>query len=317
MLDPMSAEPKKIPKQIRTAVHDALDLLESTEWEGAGEEVPSEPASLPSLLEQCGKLAETHEFHEEPVRLIHHFACTGGTLITKCLACSPNVQVLSELDPLSPMLAQKSKFNPTDLIQLLDHGNRGATIEDKLHLFKAAFGAMHGVASRKGLRMLVRDHTHSHFCIGGRIEQRPTLGQIINDQYEVRSMLTVRHPLDSWLSLVKNGWVTFQPGTLDEYAKRYQAFLDSYPSVVVFKYEDFVVDPDSVLQRMCTELELPFCHDFQSLFVAHRLSGDSGRSSGVIGLRSRRSISESQAEEVKSSMGFQSLCHRLGYEIMG
>lgn len=305
----------EIPPEVTEAVGESLKLLQNTRF-GQTARNPEHSLPLPSLLERCEELIERQEkTTQEPVRLIHHFACTGGTLIVKCLACSPNVQVLSEVDPLSTMLAQKSKFNPTDLIQLLEHSNRGASIEEKLALFRAAFAVLYDSAERKGLRMLVRDHTHSHFCTDAEINRRPTTGEILAEQYETRAVITVRHPLDSWLSLVKNDWISFQPGTLDEYANRYWEFLKAYPNTRVLKYEDFADNPDVVLSEMCDELDISFPPEFRAIFMAHGFSGDSGRKSDVIGPRERRPVADDLMEQAYCSQAFQSLCQKLQYRI--
>lgn len=304
-----------VPSEITEAVSECLRLFEQAQFRNEGERSET-LRPLPSLIECCERyISADRRRRKEPVRLIHHFACTGGTLITKCLACIPNVEVLSEVDPLSSMQANKGKFNPTDLILLLHHGNRGASLEDKLAMFRASFTEMNETATRKGLRMLVRDHTHSHFCTSDPIEARPTLGNILAELYETRAIITVRHPLDSWLSLVRNGWVGFQPGTLEEYASRYLAFLKAYPNTRIFKYEDFVVDPDEVLSGMCEELDLPFPADFQELFMAHNLSGDSGRSGDVIKSRDRRAMPEALVGQVPKSPCFVSLCKKLSYDV--
>ena len=304
-----------IPTEVTEAVAESLRLFRQAHFRQPGNRHgASQP--LPSLLERCEQyIAAERQPRKEHIRLIHHFACTGGTLITKCLACSPNVHVLSEVDPLSPMAPANGKFNPTDLIQLVQHGNRGTSVEEKLALFQATFGLLYNSSAAKGLRMLVRDHTHSHFCTGSEIESRPTLGRILSDQYQAQSIITVRHSLDSWLSLVKNGWVSFQPATLEEYARRYQAFLDINPNVRIFKYEDFVASPAGVLRELCEALDLPFPADFQLLFTAHSFSGDSGRKGEVIKPRERRPIANDLVAQVQDSLAFRSLCRQLNYEI--
>ena len=311
----MSKLIETIPTEVAEAVAESLRLLREAHFRSQCEHQGiSDP--LPSLLERCEQYlsAERHP-HRESIRLIHHFACTGGTLITKCLACSSNVQVLSELDPLSSKVSATTAFNPTDLIQLLQHGNRPTSIEEKLSLFVASFSVLYDSTLRKGLRILVRDHTHSHFCVGTILPDRPTLGEIFANDFQTLSVITVRHPLDSWMSLVNNRWIEFSPDTLDEYAKRYLAFLAAYPDAQKFKYEDFVANPDHVLADMCTKLSLPYEPDYKSLFMAHRFSGDSGRSGEVIAKRARRQISEDLHVAAKASEAFRSLCRQLDYEL--
>lgn len=310
----MTTPTDKIPTEVTEAVAESLRLLRQGHFFGQrNQHRASQP--LPSLLERCEQyLATGRQPQREPIRLIHHFACTGGTLITKCLACSPNVQVLSELDPLSSKLSATRAFNPTDLIQLLQHGNRPTSTEEKLSLFMASFSTLYESTLQKGLRLLVRDHTHSHFCVGTMLPDRPTLGEIFAKSFDTLSVITVRHPLDSWLSLVNNRWIDFSPDTLDEYAKRYLAFLAAYPDLRTFKYEDFVANPDHILTEVCTELSLTYEPGYNHLFMAHRFSGDSGRSGEVIAQRERRRVSKDLLAEAESSAAFLSLCQQLGYE---
>lgn len=311
----MSAREQTIPAEVRTAVREALRLIEQTRPVTDGALATPGPDPLPSLLEQCGRLAGVGEEPAvEPIRTIHHFACTGGTLITKCLACSANIQVLSELDPLSSK-SSAGLFNPTDLIQLLQHGNRGISMKERLELFMAGFSALYDSATRKGLRLLIRDHTHSHFCVGGELPERPTLQRILSERFTLHSVLTVRNPLDSWLSLVNNGWVEFMPDTLDEYARRYLAFLDAYSATRIFKYEDFVENPDEILTGICAELRLPVPDDYQQLFGVHNFSGDSGRRGAVISSRERRPVTEEVLDSASASRSFQALCDKLHYSI--
>lgn len=312
----MTSNSQAIPTAVRTAVREALRLIEQTRPGTGSAAATLDPDPLPSLLEQCGRLAGIGEAREaEPIRTVHHFACTGGTVLIKCLACSPNIQVLSELDPLSSMTSEATLFTPTDLIQLLQHGNREVSEEEKIELFMAGFSALYDSALGKGLRILIRDHTHSHFCVGDQVPSRPTLRQIIAAKYRTLSVITVRHPLDSWLSLVHNHWVDFNPGTLEEYAKRYLLFLEHYPASRVFKYEDFVEDPDDFLAAICSELRIPEPNDYRELFTAHRFSGDSGRQGSIIEARKRRPVTDEVSAMVSRSTSFRELCGKLGYAI--
>lgn len=57
---------------------------------------PSLPEKdLPNLIKACAKIHHrSRAFSEDPIRTVHHFACTGGTLIGKCIAASPGVRLL-------------------------------------------------------------------------------------------------------------------------------------------------------------------------------------------------------------------------------
>ena len=51
------------------------------------------------------------------IRTIHHLACTGGTLISKCLGSMPDVALISEVNPLN---RQGSQFEPTNPFNLFE-----------------------------------------------------------------------------------------------------------------------------------------------------------------------------------------------------
>lgn len=70
--------------------------------------------------------------------------------------------------------------------------------------------------------------------------------------------------------------------TLDEYCRRYLAFLDVYVDVPIVKYEDLVHDPKNTMSKVCEYLDLPYSCDFEQLHAIFNLTGDSGRRGSVI-----------------------------------
>lgn len=293
---------------------DALNLLqEYHSSESAGFPVV-EP--LPSLLEQCESLCAQFA-PAEPIRSIHHFACTGGSLICKCIAALPNVVLLSEIDPLSRMqvAAQGAQppFAPTDIIRALYHATRNGNDDIVIEAFRAVIESMRKQLPLRGLRLVLRDHPHSHFCTDVLPESRPTVHELLGEAFATQSIITVRHPLDSFLSLINNDWRHFDPFTLEEYARRYIAFLDRHQGLPIVPYETFVAAPDRTLKEICEHLELDFHPLAADLIGVIRISGDSGRSGAAIGLRPRREVPEG-IERQRTSGRYRELCSRLGYE---
>src|SRR5690606_18702694 len=71
-----------------------------------------------SLLERCTAVVSADSAKVKPtLRIIHHFACSGGTLICKCLAAQPNVFLLSELHPTTRLgiNMKKAAYTPRDI----------------------------------------------------------------------------------------------------------------------------------------------------------------------------------------------------------
>jgi len=302
--------PDPAVKALEDEFNEALSLLADYRQDGSGP--VAEP--LPSLLEQCETLCRDFA-QPEPVRSLHHFACTGGTLITKCVAAQPNVVMLSEIDPLSNMVPHRQAlFAPTDVLKALHQSPRGVNQDIIADAFRGAVGAAAKGLARRGQRLVVRDHAHSQFCTDVDPAARPTVHEMLRDTGPVLSLVSLRHPLDSFLSLNSQNWPNrFEPFTLQEYSLRYMAFLDRHAHLPMIFYEDLVADPETEVKRICDLLQLPFHPMSLDLIGVLRLSGDSGRSSPVIGPRSRRTV-PAKIEADRGSAAYVELCERLDYE---
>lgn len=291
-------------------------LQEHLTTEASNEVHQDELASaLPNLLEQCRELVGIIDAKTmPPMRTIHHFACSGGTLISRCIAAMPNTQILSEVDPLS-MVGHREPFVPTSLIRLAQHGSRPPDEDVLVNIFLAGLEVLSDEARKNGFDMVLRDHAHSQFCLGDAVLERPTLAEMLNPHYTLQSLVTIRHPLDSYLSMQKLDWIRFIPGSLDEYARRYIAFLDRYTGAEVLRYEDFVENPEAQIQRICDILDLQYNANFRNVFSAMHLSGNSGRGGSKIAPRKRHNVTPEMMEEIDQSLIFRQFCGELDYKI--
>ncbi|MDT8853510.1 sulfotransferase [Paracoccaceae bacterium Fryx2] len=316
-------DPRLAAPALAGIVSDALSLL--SEYASADGLRPmsnrvSDP--LPSLLDECRALCGPGAASRAPVRLLLHQACTGGSLIAKCLAAMPGTTLLSEMDPLSEnhlQISQVAMYAPTDLIKQLRYSRHPADPELYVEIFLAGLAVLQDRLDRQGRRLVIRCHPHSQFFTAIDPASRPGVTEMIARQHPVRAALTVRHPLDSWLSLNNNQWVQFTPPTLEEYARRYLAFLDAVATQEggnppPIRYEDFVADPEGVLQDLCALLDLPFVPGTPDLIAVIRVSGDSGRSDAVIGPRPRRAVPQDMLDAIAASPAYHDLCDRLGYD---
>jgi hypothetical protein len=273
---------------------------------------PSNQAAHSNILTQLRSLSDDiTKQPAEPVRTIHHFACTGGTLISRYLAATPNARLLSEIDPLSPLA--KNRFSPLDLALQYRASSPVDNEIDQLSIFMAGFEVIYKRTCARGERLILRDHAHSHFCTGSNIPKRPTLKEIIAPHYPLVSVVSVRHPLDSYLSMLSNNFTHFTPLTLDSYAGRYMTFLDKYADETLIKYEEFITNHDITIGILCAQLDLPRTDDMDNIVPGITLTGDSGRKGGKLELRPRREVSIDIAAMCKSSGNYKSLCKRLDY----
>lgn len=300
-------------KSLLDALRDTVRRLEEA---GFDDEPIRDRQALGEVLHRCRALCSEEDRPLEPIRTLHQFACSGGTLISKCVATMPNVQLLSEVDPLfsRPVTPDgKPQFTPSDMPALLRASTRGASDELVAQVFQAELRVVHDHARRNGLRLVVRDHAHTHYCRGSAIPERPSVRQLVAEVAPVRSAVTVRHPVDSFESLRRNDWVHFSPPDFDTYCQRYLRFLDDHVDVAVVRYEDLLNEPVATMRRLCELLELPFQEDFQSLFSAFRISGDSGRSGDSITARPRVEQAHVLLSEANEVSAYRLLASRLGY----
>lgn len=301
-------------RRLADTVNEALALLRESSYVQNPTEVRVESPS--SLLDQCIELCGHHESaQQEPIRTVHHFACSGGTLLSKCIAAMPNTQLLSEVDPLSTLydVPGRPHFSPTDMIMRAKESTKGVSRDLLVALFNDSLSAIYSEVIGCGQRLVIRDHSHSHYCVGPEIPARPSLRSLIAEQFEVISLVSVRNPIDSFLSLDANNWRHFTPYEFSEYCRRYIEFLKEYSDVPLVRYEDFVSDPGTEMQDVCDKLNLPFNEQFLRLFDVFVLTGDSGRRGSKVEQRPRRDVDEDVIKQYEGSSNYSILREMLGY----
>jgi hypothetical protein len=246
------------------------------------------------------------------IRTVHHFACTGGTVICKCLAAMPGVALISEVNPLNRF---GSSFEPTNPLLLFERNYRQLSTEEIRDDFLRQMAHIAEICGRDGVDLVLRDHSHTDFCRGLTASTLCPIVDYLSDDYDLLSVLTVRHPLDSYLGLRAQKWHKhFSPCTLEEYCSRYHIFLDRYRGMPIWRYEDFCQNPFDFMRDLCALLEVNFSPSFMNRFGDFSLTGDSGRrATDLIELRPRRPIPEEVATEMSVSPAYHHLLDRLGY----
>jgi hypothetical protein len=275
------------------SLSESIDLIEQNPQIKSG--VPSvlqnleEVLDTPSLLSRCDEICQRYEKKKPKLRIIHHLACSGGTLISKCISALPNVYLLSEVHPFTDLALGKGKpkYSPTDLIALSHYAGVPNHRELSAKLFKQAVITTYQHVEKLGGILVLRDHSHSDYCTDAELPEKSLVHQLLEDDFDIESILTIRDPIDSYTSLIKNGWVHFSPNDFDEYCRRILVMLEQFKPEQIFKYEDFVESPQEVLRQLTTQLDLPFDDNFDDIFGSFRVTGDSGRSAHFISYRSK------------------------------
>ena len=251
--------------------------------------------------------------HGRPLlRTIHHLACTGGTVISKCLAAMPDVALISEVNPFNRF---GSEFEPTNPLLQLERSYRTLSTVEIIDEFSCQIAHAYQICKGDNVDLIIRDHSHTDFCMGTAPSLVCPIADHLCSDYELLSAVTVRHPLDSYLGMLAQGWEKqFSPSNLDEYSRRYLAFLDRYASLPILRYEDFCAQPEAFMKNLCNIFDIGYSVSFPERFGDVILTGDSGRKGvSTIEPRPRRKVPEEVQNEIASSIMYSRLLCHLGY----
>jgi hypothetical protein len=290
----------------------ALALIKESSTTGQGIAADSKPtlaslANTDSLLERCAEIVNTSERGKPKLRIIRHLACSGGTLLSKCLAAMPNVYLLSELHPETTLHlgGGKAKFLPVDVATQARYARvpEVQILIDQIFVNSIVLANQH--VQQRGGELLIRVHSHSDFCVGPQLRGGCAVSQLLNEYFDIKAIATVRHPIDAYQSLVTSEWVHFEPKSFEEYCRRVKAFIKEQD--VVFSYDKFVGDPIPQMKAISDSLDIPFDESFIDIFDIFNVTGNSGRQGDVIAERSRKKLPESLEKEIKSSETYSKL----------
>tara|TARA_A200000113_G_C8857493_1_gene352272 strand:+ start:701 stop:1660 length:960 start_codon:yes stop_codon:yes gene_type:complete len=304
--------------QLHKELNSALALIE-----GSVSKLPKFPTMSPniiqeseSLLEQCEAVVAKNQRSKPVIRIIHHLACSGGTLISKCIAALPNTFLLSEIHPTTRLHlgAGKPKFSPSDITTLARYANLPNVDELAWEILENNIDITLRHTTRNGGFLVLREHTHSDYCVGPKAVINSQLVDHLKKQYDVCNLATVRHPVDCYVSMKLNNWLHFEPQSFDEYCKRYLLFLKQFDPHQIIKYEDFVASSDKTMTRIANILNLPYSPAYRDVFACFNVTGDSGRGSGSIAPRTRRALPDDLISEINASVNYAKLVKRLDYE---
>lgn len=264
-----------------------------------------------SELLSCLPLQATGD-RKYAVGTIHHLSCSGGTVISKCLAAMPNVVLLSEINPCSMIL--DGGFNPFDPLKHFQKKYPEIAYNDRDSMKRIFFERISWIVKRckeYNKFLLFRDHSHSDFLFKGSVDV-PSLYTFLSELFDIKSIVTLRNPIDSYLALRDNQRFPTDVKNFDHYCQRVLDFLNTYKFAQVFLYEDFVENPKQILEKMCVLYGIEYDNSYKDKFYNITLTGNSGRGKEFKEIKKleRRSGSDGFLKEVKESHNYQKIMNK-------
>jgi hypothetical protein len=308
-------------KSLRIEIDEALSFLNNSDNVSKVNVSQSQEMSsiseAQSLLARCENVLEKKQADKKTIRSIHHFACSGGTVLSKCIAAMPNTFLISEVHPTTKLTINPSvtEFRPTDLTSLGRYAELPKMDELAEKIFLSNVQVVNEHLNTLSAKLVLREHTHSDYCLGDEnaVASEPVLIRLLKREYSHRKIATVRDPIDSFISLQNNGWVHFSPSSFDQYCERLLAFISHFRSDEIVKYEDFVDQPKLVMKRISEILDIDYSSEFEDVFSIFKVTGDSGRSGDKINKRGRREVTKEFQDEIKNSTAYNKLKTNLQY----
>lgn len=269
-----------------------------------------------SLLDKCDNVEEQYRDSKPTIRVIHHLSCSGGTLVSKCIASMPNVFLLSEVHPSTDfhLASSKPRFSPSDVAGLARYANvpMQKELSKKIFLENIKMTAQH--IKSYGGKLVLREHTHSDYLLGTKESEQSAVIDALSDDFEVNSVLTIRNPLDAYAALLKNKWLHFEPDNFDEYCRRFITLVERYDKNIIFRFEDLISEPTKEMRKICSVLKISFSDSFEDIFDVFKVTGNSGRSSSTIDKRTSLASNE-LVKQCHASQYFKKICDSGWYEM--
>lgn len=246
-------------------------------------------------------------------------ARSGGTLISRCLACMDGVALLSEVHAgatgfVNPLAQAQAWFAPFDAAAWASLAQRGALP------FVDAIAAIDVALRRQGRRLVLREWSHLDFT-GVPVLADPPLRSVTADalghRFALLRFATVRHPLDQYL---RAHAVPALRGSLrvDQYFRGYRKFAEMAAEVGFVTYESFCAEPEAAMRRLCDALQLSFDPTFVERQASWtRSTGDNpiggGRGGSTPRLLPRRACPRDTLEALARNADYRASLAILGY----
>jgi len=258
--------------------------------------------------------------HKPTIRLLHHLARTGGTIISKCLGCMGGVVLLSEIHPqgmrfgaMNPLRQACDWFG---LVSPKEVERAGAAPLAEMVIL------IHERCEQRGQRLVLRDWSHLDF-LGVPFVTRPGyrlgLASALEASFAIVSTATVRHPVDQYLSLRGLGLMR---GVLDlaGFLRGYHRFAEICRSIGFVRYEDFTQEPEREMRTLCDRLEAPYDAGFRQRWADYdKVTGDVGNPAGLreIGRPARPQVEAGLIEAFAANADYRRALALLGYRHPG
>jgi hypothetical protein len=277
-------------------------------------------------MSNATKLSDSHRNpvpSAPPLRLVHHLARSGGTLISRCLASMQGVCLLSEIHPAGAALYYPN-HDPLDQarrwFELFGNDEAAKIGRTRPEGFAGTIGLIDARCRARGMALVIRDWSHLDF-IG--VPYRRETGQglatvaALAPHFSLKRFATVRHPIAQWLSLKRI--IGSAELSEERYLSGCRRFAEEAVVTGFIRYEDFTREPEKILAEIAAALDLAYDSGFMERWPDWRkITGDMpSAEKSTIAPSKPRPLPPGLAARFAASEDYQRTIALLGYEHVG
>lgn len=206
-------------------------------------------------------------------------ARSGSTLMCRCLGCMEGVMLLSELHPLASLdgaFKQAKEWfgllTQNDIAELQKPGSANYTKAIMLIELRCR---------ERGATLVLRDWAHLDYTGYPYLAPgyRPLLYTELAESFDIIRISTTRDPVTQWQSLIRLDMMRKPPQTgafgLDQFLVGYRKYAELCVETGFIRYEDFLLDPDLAMRKLCDHLQIKFDPDFINKWPDYKtITGD-------------------------------------------
>jgi hypothetical protein len=235
------------------------------------------------------------------------------------------IVLLSELHPLATRY-----FNPIRMainwFGLLSQDDI-ANLQKKGNIsYPQAIELIEQRSRERGDILVLRDWAHLDF-IGLPLvtspPYRPLLYSALENSFDIIRISTTRDPVTQWKSLIEVELMLepLRSGAfgLDQYLAGYRKYAELCIKTGFIRYEDFLLNPDLEMRKLCEQLQIDFDPDFINKWHDYKtITGDinNPRSSNQIKMPPSRPIEPDLRKKFLANEDYHRACELLGYELL-
>lgn len=226
------------------------------------------------LTERAGVMGK------QKIRMIHNMARSGSTLMCKCLGCMEGVVLLSEIHPRANLLGALKQAQ--EWFGLLSRDEITGLQQPGNGDYAKAIALIEQRCRERGDTLVLRDWAHLDYTglpFIASPDYRPQLYAALSGSFDIIRISTARDPVTQWQSLIQLDVMKkpLQSGAFgpDQFLAGYRKYAELCVETGFIRYEDFLLNPDLEMRKICDHLQIKFDPDFINKWSDYKtITGD-------------------------------------------